>query len=512
MNFYDRSSTKKKWTIMMYTSSFDLMVAYAKALKEGPTLKNEAFKKIIQEMMQKGIYHPRNNGSVHTINFKTIQLAWYLFGYYDKFHKPKEKGRQFILSNLGELLIQHYDRHDGDVPKIFAAMLFGIPFRQIYSFMSQEINIYPFRLFFKLLLDNRLGGKIYSCEAFYFLSYMKTVNEEKYENLVADILELRSKTVSEKMDLFKREKANVIGVACHEWRFFFTLLENAGIGFYCDSNSKILGRFCYGNRDSKGRYNAVRSYREDYFVLNEKVRPFINTLSDAYSAFELPYATGSDGFSSISLRTVVDFYSFLPDELLTEIEEFEGDRSFNNLREAVRSITRHDRDGEKWKEFELDITHAFDTLFSDVEARHVGGSGHTDIEAVYTDANGNKKRIDIDCKASSRRLSSLNVARLQKHREEIGADYSLVLTPRFSSGVRGDIADTKTVIITTSTIQAYLSSALQKYGKEFSFKELDEIITRNLGTDFTDKLAEVVLERYGTCVPDTSSFKVDMGA
>ena len=120
--------------------------------------------------------------------------------------------------------------------------------------------------------------------------------------------------------------------------------------------------------------------------------------------------------------------------------------------------------------------------------------------------------IDIDCKASSRRLSSLNVARLQKHREEIGADYSLVLTPRFSSGVRGDIADTKTVIITTSTIQAYLSSALQKYGKEFSFKELDEIITRNLGTDFTDKLAEVVLERYGTCVPDTSSFKVDMGA
>ena len=56
---YNRDSSKEKWTIMQYLRDFDLMTAFAYALRESPTeLSVENLLEIMGQLEDKGIYHP----------------------------------------------------------------------------------------------------------------------------------------------------------------------------------------------------------------------------------------------------------------------------------------------------------------------------------------------------------------------------------------------------------------------------------------------------------------------
>lgn len=53
---YDRSSSKEKWTIMMYMRDFKLMTTYAYALRSSSKLTTENINDILIDMERKGIY------------------------------------------------------------------------------------------------------------------------------------------------------------------------------------------------------------------------------------------------------------------------------------------------------------------------------------------------------------------------------------------------------------------------------------------------------------------------
>lgn len=56
---YNRESSKEKWTIMQYLRDFDLMTAFAYALRESPTeLSVENLLDIMGQLEEKGIYKP----------------------------------------------------------------------------------------------------------------------------------------------------------------------------------------------------------------------------------------------------------------------------------------------------------------------------------------------------------------------------------------------------------------------------------------------------------------------
>ena len=101
---YDRSTAKEKWTIMMYMRDFDLMTTYAYALRASNKLTNENIDEILLKMEEDGIYRPRNGGSTFTGQFKSIQIAWYMFGYYNKSRRRDEE-KKMVFSPLGNLLL-----------------------------------------------------------------------------------------------------------------------------------------------------------------------------------------------------------------------------------------------------------------------------------------------------------------------------------------------------------------------------------------------------------------------
>ena len=228
---YDRSSSKEKWTIMQYLRNFDLMTAFAYALRSAPKeLTEENLLEVMGRLEAEGIYHPtskkpvktnqRAEKNINTAYFRSAQIAWYMFGYYDK---NGEKGvqKKFVFSPLGNLLLDNI--HDkSKSSKIFLTMLFSLAFRQQFSMMNRKFNIYPYRLVFRLLTDERLGGYLFSDEAAYLVMFLKTINASDYEKLISDILEMRSKTPQEKYELFKKNE----GVTPSQYRRDF--LERDG--------------------------------------------------------------------------------------------------------------------------------------------------------------------------------------------------------------------------------------------------------------------------------------------
>ena len=334
---YNRDNSKEKWTIMMYMRDFDLMVTYAYALRSSNELTNENIDEILLKMEEDGIYRPRNGGSTFTGQFKSIQIAWYMFGYYNN-SRRKDEQKKMVFSPLGNLLLDNVRDRD-KVSKIFTTMLFGNGFRQPFSRMDARFNIYAYRLIFKLLRDPRLGGKLYNDEVFYYAMFLKTIDENQYEELVQDILSFRNVSPYEKLNLFK-EHERVIGLACHEWRYATGMLESAGIvTVYNDHENRVIGELTYGNISPvTGKPNAVRRYTEDYIVLRDELVQYVDLLLNNYCYYEKPYPE-DELTTKFNSAIVVDMYSFYPPELLHEIgEDAEEDRAISTMLSVARDV------------------------------------------------------------------------------------------------------------------------------------------------------------------------------
>ena len=67
-------------------------------------------------------------------------------------------------------------------------MLYAIQFQHPASGTDKEFQLYPFRLIFKLLEDERLKGRLYNYEYALLIAFVNSMNDEKYEELVVKIL------------------------------------------------------------------------------------------------------------------------------------------------------------------------------------------------------------------------------------------------------------------------------------------------------------------------------------
>jgi len=496
---YNRQNAKEKWTIMMYMNDFGLMVAYAYVLKHANSLDPASIEAIIHQMMKDGTYNPRNGGSSFTVTFKIIQIAWYMFGYYDNTHSAKGT-KKFVFSPLGNLLLDHI-KNQTEKEKIFFTMMVGEAFRQPFSQMSPEFNIYPFRLLFQLLLDERLKGKLYADEGFYLLMFLKTIEMEDYEKLVSDILELRSIPSEDKYKEFSKNQ-RTLGLACHEWRYLSKLFESAGlISNHNDYGDRVVGTLEYGSLKN-GRHTAVRSYREDYMVLNPELKNYAKILLGAYPFYDKPVTEGPDDEPVPPMQRIVDMYSFYPEELLKELGIQSVDPAISAMLDVVNEISAYDHMANPGddKRFELALTDSFN-LFSDVVAVHRGEPGQTDVECCYEN-NDIKFKFDIDAKSTSNKLMSIQISRIQLHATRVNSRYSLIVTPKYSYGCLVDIKNQKMVLVKSSSLKNYLYQFISKVGRDMSFKDFDDLIEANLGTDISDGINQMVIDNFGLTYSD----------
>ncbi len=497
----DHSSNREKWTIMMYMKDFDLMTTYAYALRSSNELTDDNIDEILAQMERDDIYHPRNGGSIFTGQFKSIQIAWYMFGYYEK-NRPRgtSEAKKMVFSPLGNLLLDNI-RDKQKTALIFATMLMGNAFRQPFSQMDARFNIYPYRLLFKLLRDERLGGKLYDDEVFYLVMFMKTIEHESYEELVSEILRLRAMPSEQKYDqLYKADEA-VCGLACHEWRYGAGMLKSAGIIDIHEGDE--VGKLTYGNVSPKtGRPTAIRSYRENHVTLRAELVPLIDRLLAAYPFDLKPYPDDDD---RLPTDVVVELYSFYPRELLEELGiESADENAISNMLTVANNVTYYSREEtENGDRFEYALEDALN-LFSDVEAERMGGAGNPDIVCVYTPNEAPRERFDIEAKATRTKVLQINSRRLREHRALFHSKYTIIIAPNYARGVLADIAGENSVVIKAATFANYLYQYIVKNGRNLSYAVLHGLAERNLGTDITQKVNEYVYSNFGHGANDLS--------
>lgn len=497
---YDRSSAREKWTIMMYMRDFHLMTTYAYALRASNNLSTENIDDILSDMENKGIYNPRNGGSTFTGQFKSIQIAWYMFGYYNKARERGEE-KKMVFSPLGNLLLDNL-KDKQKTAKIFMAMLFANGFRQPFSQMDSRFNIFAYRLVFKLLRDARLEYKLYDDEVFYLTMFMKTISEETYEELVSDILALRERKPREKYLDFKQDE-RVCGLACHEWRYSKGMLESAGILNIHEGN--VIGDLTYGSiSQTTGRPNAVRKYVTDYVTLSPQLVSFVDTMLEAYPYYAKPYP--EDELSTrFNNDMVVELYSFYPPELLRDLgmntEEDKAIADMLNIANNVNYYSHEETEGGK--NFEFAIKDAFN-MFKDVEAERVAGAGNPDIECLYYPEGAEVKKFDIEAKARRTKLMEINPRRLRTHRTMIGSKYTMIVAPNYAIGVTRDIDGEESVIVKSATLANYIYQSILKNGRDISYSVLDEIVVNHIGKDITDVVNAYVYDNFGHGAEDIS--------
>lgn len=509
---YDRSSSKEKWTIMQYLRNFDLMAAFAYALRSAPNeLTAENLLDVMGKLEKDGIYHPTSKKptktdmkaekNLNTALFRSAQIAWYMFGYYDK-NGARGQKKKFVFSPLGNLLLDNI-QDKNKASKIFLTMLYSLAFRQQFSMMNHKFNIYPYRLIFKLLLDDRLNGELCSDEAFYLVMFLKTIDKENYEKLVADILELRKQKPEDKYKLFKQNEG-VIALAIQEWKYFCGMLRSADIVVW-DVPKATIGSLKQGVATKRhAEKPTARAYKMDKISIAPSIYSYLKILVEKYPFDVKPYSE-EEQESQFEKDIIFRLYNFYPEELLVELGmPSEKERKMLSMLQKVDIINEYAYN--KYQDltgtgFEFVLRDAFN-LFADVEAEKIGGAGKTDIECLYILPN-TKKKFDVEAKSRNKRLSELNPRRLREHREAVKSRYTLVIAPSFASGVKEDIAREPAVLIESNVLSQFLYQYICFQAKSededlvISYKDIEKMALENLGKDMTPALRNYIFETYG---------------
>ena len=133
-------------------------------------------------------------------------------------------------------------------------------------------------------------------------------------------------------------------------------------------------------------------------------------------------------------------------------------------------------------------------MFYNVEARKLSGAGHTDIECLYITK---KKKFAVEAKSTANKLLGINTSRLKEHRKEIGAKYTIIITPRYVPAAKRDISETDNVIILANTFAEYLFNCISNDIREIDYGEFDDIIINNLGKDISSQISNLSIKEFG---------------
>ena len=484
---------------MKYVNDFDLIVEYADTIRE---LKAKVDRNSIIEinsiMEDLGIYSPRYGvASVDTTEFKICQLIYFMFAY-----RSDTVNKELVFSPLGNLLLDN--RNDSiKKSKIFATMLYGLPYNHPYNKMSPDFNIYPYRLIFKLLCEPELDYKLYQDEVFYYVIWEKSINGENYAQLVKSIIEFRKKSPYTKYEDFKSllSLEDALANALHETTYLFGQLASAGIATIAKGNRiGVLYHGGFGRKEvpdflspeELARVNRTgkRTYTTDCLRLRSNIAPYIQKLLSAYRFDEKPH----DLLDTLGLQDyILQLYNFYPQELLSEIGiKQDKIQTMLNITKNIKKYSRNQEKGDCYK-FENILADAFNE-FEDVEANPIGGSGNTDVECMYLTID---EKFAIEAKSTQTKLSGINAGRLQLHRNKIDAKYTIIVAPFYMPSVEDDILNTKNVMITASSLSNFLYQCTIHAKDNISYKPLYDIVQNFMGTNITYKVNEFVSTHYG---------------
>lgn len=500
MNLINRTDKKSKWTIMKYVNSFDLIVQYADLIRDlNAKVDDDTIVEINKIMKNLKIYQPKyGKPNVDTTNFKICQIVYFMFAY----RNEESTSKEIVFSPLGNLLLDNIDNKEW-VAKIFATMLYGMPFNHPFNKMNPSFNLYPIRVIFKLLSDGRLDYKLYQDEVFYHIFWLKDIDTNSYEELVKTILEFRKLSTEFKYSIFTERLSiqDTLANALHETTYLFGQLQSAGIATIFDGESiGTLRQGGFGRGDvpdfitpeelAKHKPTGIRTYRTEGIKLQHHMVKYINNLLNVYPYYEKPH----DLLDTLGRQDyILQLYNFYPKELLSELGIKQDKlQAMLELTDNIKQYSRNQEAGDCYR-FENVLADAFNE-FDDVDAHTIGGAGNTDVECLYLTID---EKFAVEAKSTQTKLGGINAGRLQLHREKIGAKYTIIVAPYYKPSVESDIKNSVNVMITASSLSNFMYQSAVHNPEGFSYESLYKIIQDSLGTNITSKVNDYVAKSYG---------------
>lgn len=478
---------RNKWILYKHTSSYELIKAVALDVKKSckTSITNIERERMQERLAALDLYKTRNpmDKPLDSINHRINTLEYYMFGYEDGVDN-----KRFIFSPLGNLFLKYINDKDKLV-KIFTTMLYSIQFQHPSSGTDKEFQLYPFRLIFKLLLDERLDGKLYNYEYAQILVFVSSVDKTSYEILVEKILSHRKKSIEEIKAIYKSDEHTYVN-AVYEWEYYTCkLLSTIGI-LDIEKGEPLCKLFHPPKAESKSTPTG-RIARNGFVTLNTSVIKFVDKLLATYSFEQEPLRL--DDPERMKMDVIKEIYSFYPSILMAEIGESDELSTLLELPKLIETYSNNPNNDTAYL-FEEVLAEGFD-MFYNVETKRIGGAGHTDIECLFI---SKKKKFAVESKSTANKLSGINVGRLREHREEIGGEYTIVVTPRYVPAAKRDIKGAQIVIILASTFAEYLYNHIFHDIRDIDYSDFDDIIVDHLGEDVSKFISNMTMSKFAT--------------
>lgn len=478
---------RNKWILYKHTSNYEIIKAVALDVKNSckTDISNTEKERMQERLATLNMYRMRNSKErpLDSINHRINTLEYYMFGYEDD-----SDGKRFIFSPLGNLFLKHINDEE-KLKKIFVTMLYALQFQHPASGTDKEFQLYPFRLIFKLLTDERLDGKLYNYEYALLIAFVDSVNQNKYNNLVEEMLKLRNKSDEEIEKLYKSDEHTYVN-SVYEWEHYTCKLLSS-VGIFDKTKGIPICKLYHPTKAGSHSKPTGRTARNGYVSLNNNIKDFVITLLEKYSFLQKPLRL--DDQERMTLDVVKEIYSFYPSELMREIGESEELSSLLELPKLIEEYSNNPENETAYL-FEEVLDEGF-SMFYNVETNRIGGAGHTDIECLYLTK---RKKFAVESKSTANKLSGINVGRLREHREEIGGEYTIVITPRYVPAARRDIKGTPIVIVLASTFAEYLYNNIFHDIRDVDYADFDNIIVEHLGEDVSKFISDMTMAKFAT--------------
>lgn len=168
----------KKWIFVNHITSLDKLYLLTKTIKNEVVTESNHTEVLMNALNRNGAKRTEPNS--HPIRFVLFYLMVEL------------KNDRYVLTKDGEDLLKNYDKILKDKKyksSFFFNLLLKIKFPNVAVETDKSYDVYPFRIIFKLLLDNRVDRKISLDEFENLLSIVSS--EDDYEKLVDIIIKRR---------------------------------------------------------------------------------------------------------------------------------------------------------------------------------------------------------------------------------------------------------------------------------------------------------------------------------
>lgn len=479
----------EKWILYKHTCDYELIKAVAMDVKNSCASNISSTEKYrMQERLAAlDLYKMRNPKTkpLDSINHRINTLEFYMFGYEDN-----SEDKRFIFSPLGNLFLK-YIGDEQKLKKIFTTMLFAIQFPHWANGTPDCFKLYPFRLLLKLMSDERLEYKLYSTEYAYIVAFEKNASEANYENLVRKILEFRNYNDDKVVALLKEDEHTYVN-CIYEWQYYTQkLLRTIGIIDVYEGDK--ICKLYHPQKTNSHSSPTGRWVKNGYAKISADLFPFVQKMLAVYPYNAEPLKLNDP--ERMQMDVVKEIYSFYPNILLEEIGEDVDDIQVKllNLPLLIEKYSNNPDNSTAYL-FEEVLEEGFN-MFVNVEAHRIGGAGHTDVECLYITK---RKKFAVEAKSTANKLSGVNTSRLREHRNQIGGEYTIVITPRYVPAAKRDIRNEPIVFVLASTFSEYLYNHVHHDVREIDYEDFDSIITSHLGTDVSKLISNMTMEKFAT--------------